>query len=229
MLTPRGSNHSVLTEEDFALIYRIMKKSKANWIHIFKELMKKSMRLIDYHYPYAILISKFMHYFEIDLEEELSEMVKPSHEVKNGSLSKMGFIQVGGKWVSKDGEQDGSSSGNQTEANEDDQAAANTEDDGVDEHQTRNGDQGNDVPGETYGASLSIGIMDDRITFMTPFETLMITHMDNLAHDERNHHEFCVAKFQNLDEQIEVVQNQLLSSSMARRIEGFHALLFISA
>ena len=81
-----------------------MKKIKVNWIHIFKERMQKSMRLSDYHYPYAVLISKFLHYFEIDLEEELSEVVKLSHEVNNGSLSKMRFIKVGGKWVSKNGE-----------------------------------------------------------------------------------------------------------------------------
>jgi len=57
ILTPRGSNHSVLTEEDLVYIYSIMKKVKINWIHIIKEHMQKSMRLSDYHYPYAILIS----------------------------------------------------------------------------------------------------------------------------------------------------------------------------
>ena len=103
MQTPRCTNHSTLTE-DLVLIYCIMKKIKVNWIHIFKEHMQKSMRLSDYHYPYVILISKFMHYFEIDLEEELSEVVKPSHEVNNGSLRKMRFIKVEDKWVSKDGE-----------------------------------------------------------------------------------------------------------------------------
>ena len=105
------------------------------------------MRLSDYHFSYIVLISKFLHYFEIDLEEELSEVVKPSHEVNNGSLSKMGFIKVGGKCVSKDGEQGGSSSCNQDEVDEDDQVVANTGDDGVDEHQTGQGDQANDVPG----------------------------------------------------------------------------------
>jgi len=33
--------------------------------------------------------------------------------------------------------------------------------------------------------------------------------MDNFADEQRNHHEFCVARFQNLDEKIEAVQNQL--------------------
>jgi len=60
------------------------------------------MRLSDYHFPYVVLMSKILQYFEIDLEEEISEVVKPSHELNNGSLSKMGFIKVGEKWVSKD-------------------------------------------------------------------------------------------------------------------------------
>jgi len=43
ILTPRGSNHSVLTKEDLVYIYCIMKKIKINWIHIIKEHMQKSM------------------------------------------------------------------------------------------------------------------------------------------------------------------------------------------
>jgi len=70
ILTPRGSNHFVLTEEDLVYIYCIMSKVKINWIHIIKEHMQISMRLSDYHYPYAILISKFLNYFKVDLEEK---------------------------------------------------------------------------------------------------------------------------------------------------------------
>ena len=36
ILTPRGSNHSVLTEEDLIYIYYIMNKVKINWIHIYE-------------------------------------------------------------------------------------------------------------------------------------------------------------------------------------------------
>jgi len=38
--------------------------------------MQKSTRLSDYHYPYAILIYKFLHYFEVDLDEEQTEVVR---------------------------------------------------------------------------------------------------------------------------------------------------------
>ena len=47
--------------------------------------MQKSIRLSDYHFPYVVLISKFLQYFEIDLEEEFSEVVNPSHEIKVGN------------------------------------------------------------------------------------------------------------------------------------------------
>ena len=110
ILTPRGSNHFVLTEEDLIYIYCIMNKVKINWIHIIKEHMQKSMRLSDYHYPYDVLISKFLLYFEVNIEDETSELVKSTLEVNNGSLRKMGFTKIKGRWVSKDGEHGGSSS-----------------------------------------------------------------------------------------------------------------------
>jgi len=78
-----------------------MKKIRINWIHIIKEHMQKAMRLSDYHYPYAILISKFLLYFEVNLEDEISELVKSTQELNNGFLSKMGFTKVGGKWIRK--------------------------------------------------------------------------------------------------------------------------------
>jgi len=90
ILTPRGNNHSTLTEEDFVLIYCIINQVKINWIQIIKDHMQKATRLCDFHYPYAILITKFLQYFEVDLEEELAEVVKSSSEINNGSLSKMG-------------------------------------------------------------------------------------------------------------------------------------------
>ena len=123
ILTPRGSNHSVLTEEDLVYIYYIMKKVKINWIHIIKEHMQKSMRLSDYHYPYAVLISKFLLYFEVNLEDETSKLVKSTQEVNNGSLRKIGFTKINRRWVSKDGDHGGSSSAATANFDEEDQAA----------------------------------------------------------------------------------------------------------
>jgi len=44
--------------------------------------------------------------------------------VNNGSLSKIGFTKINGRWVSKDGEHGGSSSGAHAEHDEEDQEAA---------------------------------------------------------------------------------------------------------
>jgi len=82
-----------------------MNKVKINWIHTIKEHMQKSIRLCDFHYPYVILISKLLHYFEVDIEEELAKIIKHSREINSGSLSKMGFTKIGGRWVNKDGDQ----------------------------------------------------------------------------------------------------------------------------
>jgi len=104
MLTPRGSNHSMVTEEDLVLIYYVVNKVKINWIHIIKEYIQKPISLSDYHYPYVVLITKFLYYCEVDVEGEQSELVKTSIEINNESLSKMGFTKIGRIWVSKEGE-----------------------------------------------------------------------------------------------------------------------------
>jgi len=173
ILTPRGNNHSTLSKEDLVLIYYIMNKVKLNWIHIFKDHMQKSTRLSDFHYPYSILISKFLHYFEVDLEEELFEVVKSSSEINNGSLSKMGFTKIGGRWVSKDGDKVGSSSGAQAKEENEDAAT------------------GDEPAAEAYEARPRSTHMNERITSMSPFERLMVSRMDSFAENQMSLHELC--------------------------------------
>ena len=156
ILTPRGRNNSVLTKEDLVYIYCIMKKIKINWIYIIKEHMQKSMRLSDYHYPYVVLISKFMLYFEVNLEDETSELVK-STQVNNSSLSKMGFTKINFRWVSKDGDHGGSSSVVVTDFDEEDQAAD------IDIHNE-------EQPATNFDAGSSVGHQGDEIPSMSSFE-----------------------------------------------------------
>jgi len=131
-------------------------------------------------------------------------VVKPLHEVNNGSLSKIGFTKIGGKWVSEEGDQAGSSIRIHAEDGGEEQVTAAAGDDGDDGYQAG---QGNEGPDEAFNACPSAKNLDERITSMTPFERLMTSHMDNFAYDQRNHHEFYMARFQNLDEQIEAIQN----------------------
>jgi len=196
ILTPRGNNHSTLSEED--LLYCIMNKVKINWIHTIKEHMQKPISLCDFHYPYAIMISKLLLYFEVDIEGEIAEVIKPSSEIKCGSLSKMGFTKIGARWVSKDGDLAGPSGTH--EGDETEEVAMQDE-----------------LVAETQqGMHHNINV-EEMMPNMSSCEMQMINKMDTFADNQRNLYEMCESRFTNmdtrfstLDEQIEEVQRQIL-------------------
>ena len=166
--------------------------------------MQKSMRLCDFHYPYAILISKFLHYFEVNLEGELAEVIKPSSEINSGSLSKMGFTKIGGRWVSKDSDQAGPSGTHE----DDEPEEAVTQDEPVVEAQ------------EDYHNDTNMG---ERMTTMSPFKRLMINRMDTFDENQRNLYDMCESRFNNmdscfstLDEHIDDVQKQIMELQFER-------------
>ena len=168
------------------------------------------MRLSDYHYPYVVLISKFLLYFEVNLEDESSELVKSIQEMNNGSLRKMGFTKISGKWVSNDGDQGGSSSAAAADFDEEDQDAE------MDIHHE-------EQPATNFGAGTSAGDQGDEMPSMYSFERYMVNRLDGFAENQINLHDLCVSNFQSidnkfnsmdtrfmtLDEQIEAVQNQI--------------------
>jgi len=128
--------------------------------------MQKAMRLCDFHYPYAILISKFLHYFEVDIEGELAEVIKPSSEINIGSLSKMGFTKIGGKWVSKYGDYAGPSGTN--EGNEAEEATM----------------QDDPAVGTQEGMHHDIN-MEERMPSMSSFEMQMLNKMDTFTDNQK--------------------------------------------
>jgi len=163
------------------------------------------------------LVSKFLLYFEVNLEDETSELVKSTQELNNGSLSKMGFTKVGGKWISKDGDLGASSS-----------ATTDLEEG---EHVDDMDFQREDQP-ETHqddGPSAGAESQEERMQTMSPFERLMVNRLDSFAENQRNLHDLCVSNFQRidnrfdsmdarfmtLDEQIEAVQNQIFDLQYA--------------
>jgi len=181
ILTPRGSNHFFLTEEDLVYIYYIMKKIIINWIHIIKEHMQKAMMLSDY----AVLISKFLLYFEVNLEDETSELVKSTQELNNGSLRKMGFTKIGGKWISKDGDHGASSS-----------VVADLEEE---EHAADMDFQHEDHPETNQDVGPSAENQEDGMPTMSSFERYMVNRLDGFAENQRNLHDLCVSNFQSID------------------------------
>ena len=163
------------------------------------------MRLSDYHYPYVVLISKFLLYFEVNLEYETSELVNSTQEMNNGSLSNMGFTKINGKWVSKEGDHGASSSAAAADFDEEDQAAD------MDFHHEEQLET-------NLGVGTSAGNQGDEIPSMSSFERYMVNRLDGFAENQRNLHTIdnrfnrfnnMDTRFMTLDEQIEVVQNQI--------------------
>jgi len=185
------------------------------------------MRLSDYHYPYAVLISKFLLYFEVNLEDETSELVKSTQEVNNDSLRKMGFTKNNGKWVSKDDDHGGSLSVAPADFDEEDQDV---------DMNVQNEEQ----PATNCGAGTSAGHQGNGTPSMSSFERYMVDRLDGFAENQRNLHGLCVTNFQNidnrfqsmdtrfltLDEHIEVVQNQIFELQYGKENEKKNNRLF---
>jgi len=165
------------------------------------------MRLSDYHYPYTVLISKFLLYFEVNLEVESSELVKSSE---------LGFTKIGGKWISKDGDLGASPS-----------AAADLDEE---EHAADVEFQHEDQPEINQDVGPSVGNQEDGLPTMSSFERYTVNRLDGFAENQRNVHDLCVSnfhsidnrfnnmdsRFMTLDEQIEAVHNQIFDLQYAK-------------
>ena len=145
--------------------------------------MQKAMRLSDYHYPYVVLVSKFLLYFEVNLEDETSELVKSTQELNNGSLSKIGFTKVGGKWISKDGDLGASSS----------VAADHEEVEHFDDMDFQHEDQ--PEANQDVGASVGAGNQEERMSTVSSFERYMVNRLDGFAENQRNLYDLLCQQF----------------------------------
>ena len=77
-----------------------MKNIIINWIHIIKEHMQKAMRLSDYRYPYAVWISKFLHYFEELMMNRLDSFVENQRNLHDLCVSN--FQRIDNRFDSMD-------------------------------------------------------------------------------------------------------------------------------
>jgi len=99
MLVPRGSNHSTLNEGDLILMYCIQHNIQVDWIYVFRDHMLKAKRLTDFRMPYVVLVSKFIEYFGIDVEDQLEDLTGLLNHTSNHNLHKMNFLKVGNAWI----------------------------------------------------------------------------------------------------------------------------------
>ena len=73
IIVPRGINHSTLNERDLTLMYCIQHNVRVDWIFVLRDHMLKAKRLTDFRLSYVILVSKFIEYVGVDIEDELKE------------------------------------------------------------------------------------------------------------------------------------------------------------
>jgi len=99
ILVPHGRNHSTLNEGDLILMYCIQHNIQVDWIYMFRDHMLKTKRLTDFRLPYLVLVSKFIEYFGIYVEDELEESTRLLNHTSNQNLHKVGFLKVGNAWT----------------------------------------------------------------------------------------------------------------------------------
>ena len=158
-----------------------MNQIKVNWVFVVNEHMLKSKRLADYRFPYAILVSKVIDYFGIDVTNERNDPIKAVSEIDTSTLTKMGFHKIEDKWmVLKEKDP-------QAEHEDEDEAVPMDDDSPTtqSEHEHR---------GEP----------------MSMFERQVLYRLDVMSAEQRSYFETTHARFQHLDDQIEGVQAQLV-------------------
>jgi len=57
--------------------------------------MLKAKRLTNFRLPYVMLVSKFIEYFGVDVEDEVEESTGLFNQTSYLNLRKMGFTKVG--------------------------------------------------------------------------------------------------------------------------------------
>ena len=127
-------------------------------------------------------------------------MVKPSYEINNESLSKMEFIKVNNKWVSKEEKQvylylrSNRDISDQAEPNVGDQVEQGVggQDSGANDEV---GPSAGVVEDYVINALVGYELPIDHGIPMSQFERLMISRLGNIASDQRNHYEFFAARF----------------------------------
>ena len=93
--------------------------------------MLKSKRLVDYRFPYAILVSKLIDFFGVDASNERNEPIKAVSEIDISTLTKMGFHKIEDNWVVLKGKNPQEEHGASNVNNEDEDEVVPMEDDTV--------------------------------------------------------------------------------------------------
>jgi len=148
-----------------------------------KDHMFKAQKLNDYKLSYAILISRMIEFFELDLVDEPAQNLKQTSEINHSMLNRIGLQKVNVAWTYKGG--DGEGVGSSGVAGQEDSKVHNP----------------------TTTPVLPFEPQAPREEVMSSFERLMISRLDNMIEEQRMHHEYCVTHFQQLHQQIDDIHD----------------------
>jgi len=186
ILTPRGSNHATLTEEDLMLLYCLVNKVKVNWVSTMKDHMFKTQKLNDYKLSYAIFISRMLEFFEVDLVDELAENLKATSEINQSMLNRIGLQKVNRAWTYKGRDSEGIGTSG-VSAQEDEEMPDS----------------------EATTTMLPFVPPAPQEEPMSSFERLMISRLDNMTEEQRARHEYCVTHLTQFHQQIDDIHDTL--------------------
>ena len=129
--------------------------------------------------PYVVLLSSFIKYNEVNVENELVEVVKAHSEITVATLNKIGLKKVNeNQWICK----------------------ASAEKDEMDDAGARTSTAAEQFTREDLGTGEQS---------YSSFEQLMINQLNNIETNQRSHHEYYETHFQNQEERVDDVQGKL--------------------
>ena len=80
-------------------MYGLKSGIQMNWVLLIADIMLKSRRLVDYEFSYAVLTSKFIDYFNIDVSNEIVDFTKASNEITERHFKKLGMAYADYRWI----------------------------------------------------------------------------------------------------------------------------------
>ena len=60
-----------------------------NWVLPIEDIVLKCRLLVDYEFPYVVLASRFIEYFNVDVSNEIMDFTKTSSEIIEMHLKKL--------------------------------------------------------------------------------------------------------------------------------------------
>jgi len=130
------------------------------------------------------MLSKFIDYFEIDVEDEIVEEVKAVNQISTTNLTKIGLVKLKNeKWVSK-ADEGTTNEDNEEESTEGESEESYDEDDEADmEHDQAR--MATETPTAATGQDYFAG-----------FKQRMFNQLNNMQDQHRVHHEYYQTHFQ---------------------------------